>query len=486
MKTTPLLLKSDCKSEFSRQMFTDINLDKLISEASVKILQSPCGKDEILLRQEFFTVLNNSEKYASVEKCLKILIEEERLFKAWNNAETETESYFLKKQALEAYVRSEKILSAMTDCGKLFSSISTYFSSTERISKVFEIEEDMKKANEILRQIYKTVISFSDRTVMTKDINISSEIEILSKTAKELGFLIPEQKELKPRIPRSVSDALTNLYPSQINELKSIFEKYSETEFKEHLIYIPQIQFFLEIFELVKKAERNGITHCLPTVCSERKYIAKETYDIALLAKNCKNIIPNDIDFTEQEPFCFLIGANGGGKTTYLRTVAINLILFLSGCPIFAKEAEIFPFEFTTTHFPKDERFDESGRLDEELKRAGEIVKTAENKDSFLFFNETFSGTDEKRGLDLLKEICEKINKNRNFGLYVTHFHQVTQFDFPVLSAQIDESDENKRTYKIKKSKGTASSYASDILKKYGLDKNSLLERIKNNDKSTI
>ena len=188
MNTTPLLLKSDCKSEFSRQMFTDINLDKLISEASVKILQSPCGKDEILLRQEFFTVLNNSEKYASVEKCLKILIEEERLFKAWNNAETETESYFLKKQALEAYVRSEKILSAMTDCGKLFSSISTYFSSTERISKVFEIEEDMKKANEILRQIYKTVISFSDRTVMTKDINISSDIEILSRTAKELGL----------------------------------------------------------------------------------------------------------------------------------------------------------------------------------------------------------------------------------------------------------------------------------------------------------
>ena len=63
MKITPLLLKSDCKAEFSRQMFTDINLDKLISEASVKILQSPCGKDEILLRQEFFTVLNNSEKY---------------------------------------------------------------------------------------------------------------------------------------------------------------------------------------------------------------------------------------------------------------------------------------------------------------------------------------------------------------------------------------------------------------------------------------
>lgn len=478
MKTTPLLLKSDCKTEIPRQMFSDINLDRLISEASVKILQSPCSKDEILLRQEFFTVLNNGEKYASVEKCLKILIEEERLFKSWNNAETEIEGYFLRKQALKAYVRSEKTLSQMTDCGKLFFDISTYFSAAERRKKVIEIEEDMKKAEDLLRQISKSVISFSGQTVIAPDTDIRSEIDILSETAKKVGFFLPEKKELKPHLPKSISDALVKLYPSQINELKSIFERHNGTEFREHLIYIPQIQFFSEIFELIKKAERNGLQHCFPTVCNERKYIAKEAYDIALLAKNCKNIIPNDIEFTEQEPFCFLIGANGGGKTTYLRTVAINLILFLSGCPIFAKEANIFPFEFAAVHFPKDERFDESGRLDEELKRANEIVKAAENIDSFLFFNETFSGTDEKRGLDLLKEICEKINKNKNFGLYVTHFHQVTELDSPILSAQIDESDENKRTYKIKKSKGSASSYALDILKKYGLDKESLRERI--------
>ena len=44
-------------------------------------------------------------------------------------------------------------------------------------------------------------------------------------------------------------------------------------------------------------------------------------------------------------------------------------------------------------------------------------------------------------------------------------------------SAEIDPADENKRTYRIVKSKGNASSYAADILKKYGLDKDSLRER---------
>ena len=73
---------------------------------------------------------------------------------------------------------------------------------------------------------------------------------------------------------------MVKLYPSQINELNRIFERHNGTEFREHLIYIPQIQFFSEIFELIKKAERNGLQHCFPTVCNERKYIAKDAYDI--------------------------------------------------------------------------------------------------------------------------------------------------------------------------------------------------------------
>ena len=98
-----------------------------------------------------------------------------------------------------------------------------------------------------------------------------------------------------------------------------------------------------------------------------------------------------------------MLGANGGGKTTYLRALGINLILFLAGCPVFATEAEMYPFDIVLSHFPKDERFDHSGRLDEERKRTEEMLNIAQNKAGFLFFNETFSGTDDKRGFDLLK-----------------------------------------------------------------------------------
>ena len=104
-------------------------------------------------------------------------------------------------------------------------------------------------------------------------------------------------------------------------------------------------------------------------------------------------------------------------------------------------------------------------------------MNSAQNKTAFLFFNETFSGTDDKRGFDLLTDTVAKIAESKQFGLYVTHFHEVMSLDYLVLSAEVDLSDANKRTFRIVRSKGSASSYASDILKKYRLDKDSLVAR---------
>ena len=144
---------------------------------------------------------------------------------------------------------------------------------------------------------------------------------------------------------------------------------------------------------------------------------------------------------------------------------------------MFAKEAEIYPFDTVLSHFPKDERFDNTGRLDEERRRTEEMLKAAQDKVAFLLFNETFSGTDDKRGFDLLIDTAAKIAESKYFGLYVTHFHEVMSLDGPVLSAEVDSSDANKRTFRIVRSKGSVSSYAADILKKYRLDKESLASR---------
>ena len=253
--------------------------------------------------------------------------------------------------------------------------------------------------------------------------------------------------------------------------------KHTYVTLDEPLAFLPDLKFCLEILRLVQKADALGIPHVIATVATRPQYRASALYDVSLLAKNCTCIVPNDAIFDADEPFCFLLGANGGGKTTYLRALGINLLLFLAGCPVFASEATMYPFETVLSHFPKDERFDNTGRLDEERTRTVKMLTDANNKSAFLLLNETYSGADETRGFALLTETALQIGRAHHFGLYVTHFHEVMSLAYPVLSAEVDTADENKRTYRIVRCKGSASSYAADILKKYRLDKDSLAAR---------
>ena len=60
------------------------------------------------------------------------------------------------------------------------------------------------------------------------------------------------------------------------------------------------------------------------------------------------------------------------------------------------------------------------------------------------------------------------------FGVYVTHIHSLTGGEIPTLAAEVDADDANRRTYRIRRVGATTSSFARDILEKYGLDGDSL------------
>jgi len=112
---------------------------------------------------------------------------------------------------------------------------------------------------------------------------------------------------------------------------------------------------------------------------------------------------------------------------------------------------------------------EEAARVDDLLARCPQ--------DSFVFLNETYSGTDDVKGAELTVECAARLRRLGAFGLYVTHFHEVASRGFPMLTTVIDERDSSHRTFRIVKQKGAGSSYAEDILKKYGLDAATLERR---------
>ena len=131
------------------------------------------------------------------------------------------------------------------------------------------------------------------------------------------------------------------------------------------------------------------------------------------------------------------------------------------------------PFDAIYTHFPSNESFESSGRFADEADRAQAIMDAA-GKGSFAVFTETYSGTDEKKSEEFSSRLAREMWSRGTFGIYVTHIHALTGGEIPTLAAEVDESAENRRTYRIRRVGATTSSFARDILEKYGLDAESL------------
>ncbi len=477
MKFAPRLIQSSDKALLPSAVFSDLRLDRILSAQTISVLEHPCGQSEILRRNELFSLLDTDENLLRTEELLSVLSEADRALRLLNDTEIPMDRFYRQTEVLKSYLSSCEKLAAMHNCGDLFGKAAEYFSS-ESIKKLLsDMKESLQRVELLLQKMSVCLLSFADKNLLTPDYDAVSEFDSISLCAENLGFTVAKRKPQNIRINLPISDAICRLYADYANKIEAELAKYDGVDFGEPISYISEIKFFLEIHGLIQRADKIGVPHCLSKISSTPKYLAKELYDVSLLAKDCESIVPNDAVFSENEPFGFIIGANGGGKTTYLRAVGINLILFTAGCPIFAKEAEIYPFDTVLSHFPKDERFDNIGRLDEERERTEKILKEAQDRKAFLLFNETFSGTDEVLGFKLLTDTAERIGESGHFGLYVTHFHEVMSLDLPVLSAEVDLTDENKRTFRIVRSKGSASSYAADILKKYRLDKDSLKAR---------
>ena len=480
MKNLPRILNICQTAPLPGELFSDLHLDKLLSKQTIAYLQNPCKESEILRRNALFAALSQGTTAAKLEQILSLLTEAKRSLRLLNGTTLPLEKHYRQTEVIRSYLAACKALASLRCLDTRFGEVADFFSTEDRKATRSSMKRSLEKAEALRKDMRVSLLSLSDGDWLTPDYEAVSEWEHIAAAAHGLGFATPQKKKqsIKPNAP--LSEAICRLYADQVAKIEAELSQYDGIDFYEPTSYIPEIQFLLEIHALVRRASKLGLPSCFATVANTPTYTAKSLCDLSLLAKNATEIVPNDAHFTEQEPFSFLIGANGGGKTTYLRAVGINLVLFLGGCPIMAQKAEIFPFDSVLSHFPKDERFDRTGRLDEERKRTEEMLEKTENRHPFLLFNETFSGTDDKQGFALLTDTVTTIQNSRRFGLYVTHFHEVMSLELPVLSAEVDTEDANKRTFRITKAKGSASSYAADILKKYRLDRESLAERREN------
>ena len=480
MKAIPSLLTLDRRNISDDNIIYDLRISSALPSSIVRVIKYPCDSREIKKRQDVFVdILTNSSVSDAFCALRRALTEFERAKQLFRQSSLKIEKPFLFMSALEKYISLEERFRSLCGKSERLSEINSYCSSEEFCKRLAEHKENAEKLSEVLSGISKFNITFEGHKILREYSASPSFSDIIDESAKKLGLKKQNIFIRHLECDSSLSEGLCSLFDEAYGAAQDIIEKNKDILTYDAKNVITAVEFYTDTVELIKKAEKQGIPYTIPRISEEKKIVIKNNYDITLLPDN-ETIVPNDVMFDKDTPFYFLTGANGGGKTTYLRAIGVNTALFLSGAPIFAEDALIYCFKHIFTHFPKNEEFYLKGRLDDELERAKGMLERSEDE-SLLLFNETFSGADERHGLNLAIQMANRVTNSGNIGLFVTHFQGVAGFSYPILRPETDfVSGENLRVYKITRSSENIHAYAGDILRKYGLDKFSLEKRLKN------
>lgn len=106
----------------------------------------------------------------------------------------------------------------------------------------------------------------------------------------------------------------------------------------------------------------------------------------------------NTVEF-DQPRFMVLTGSNMSGKSTFLRSLGVNLVLAGTGAPVCARAAQVHPLPLLVSMRLNDSLSDSESYFFAEVKRLSEIVDFATGRRTFVLLDEILRGTnsDDKR-----------------------------------------------------------------------------------------
>ncbi len=136
---------------------------------------------------------------------------------------------------------------------------------------------------------------------------------------------------------------------------------------------------------------------------------------------NRKERICNDFDFKESI-FSLITGANMSGKSTFLRTVGLNIILARCGMTVCAKEMFFKPMKLVTNMRTTDSLMKHESYFFAELKRLKFIIDSIkEGQEVFIILDEILKGTNSKDKTYGSMELIKNLLTLKANGMIATH-----------------------------------------------------------------
>ena len=289
----------------------------------------------------------------------------------------------------------------------------------------FELEERERTGIKNLKVGYNRVFGYyieisKGNTSLIKDEYGYERKQTLSNCERFISPILKEKENIILNAEEKIIDLEYEIF-------LSIRDKVKE--------YIPKLQ---KISSVISEID---VLQSFATVTEENNYVRPklvEERDICILENRHPVIervmnseyVPNDIIMDEKTNILLITGPNMAGKSTYMRQLAITIIMAQIGCFVPATSAKMPIFDAIFTRIgASDDLVSGESTFMVEMTEANNALSNA-TQNSLILFDELGRGTATFDGMALAQSIIEYIhNKIKAKTLFSTHYHELTDLE---------------------------------------------------------
>lgn len=277
--------------------------------------------------------------------------------------------------------------------------------------KIDRAKDTIRQHASLLEQIEG--IEFSTECLKLKQSKIELEGLKASAIFKDLSKRIDAFDHRKNIISAVVSNGFMLYDIKQTLKIEDWIEVYSSKVDE----WFKVIAFF-DAYNSLGNYAFNHPQYIYPTIEKEKKGIRTKNLGHPLLNPNKR--IDNDLKIDAQE-FFIITGANMAGKSTFLRTVSLHIVMANIGLPICAEECNYHPIKLITSMRTIDSLSDDSSYFFAELSRLKFIREEIKKDSYFIILDEILKGTNSTDKAIGSRKFVEKLVAFKATGIIATH-----------------------------------------------------------------
>ncbi len=165
---------------------------------------------------------------------------------------------------------------------------------------------------------------------------------------------------------------------------------------------------------------RNNEDFCYPKLSDGSHYLSARSLGHPLIPRQPR--VANDFSIGGRGEITIITGANMAGKSTFLRTVAVNMVMAMAGVPVCADSFVFTPCTLFSSMRTTDSLSDKESYFYAELKRLRILKERLQGGENIFFLlDEILKGTNSKDKSEGAKLFTERLMEYKATGIIATH-----------------------------------------------------------------